>query len=128
MMSRKFLADAVTLRKLALLFALVALFGCELAYAARWCHVPPPGADPSAATGCHGDAPADDHNGRDQANCPGNDLIPDIGAPIFIAAALTGHDYLAGAEPRNGRRCYADLRTSHARAGPELATLCRLLI
>lgn len=101
---------------------LIALVWCQVAMAAQACHGPAAG----ALTDCHG-AMTDDDGPGDPADCPVNDVTPDLGKlPVF--APLPGHPALLPAiDLRPARWAHATGQPG-ARDGPHLATLCQLLI
>ncbi len=115
-------------QRILLLLALVTLLGCQLAYAAAWCHGAAPTLDNLAGSHCHGEDGDDHADERNGPGCPGHDLIPDAGHLLAVPALLPGHDYVAGACAAGSCTHAGSVHSAQSRAGPELAALCRLLI
>lgn len=107
------------------LFALVA---CQSAMAARLCHGFP-GGKAVAEAGCHGMAAdhADTADTNESADCPGSTATPDIGKLPNIAPLPFGHDFIAAIAPLT-REPAPVAATAASRGGPDLDSLCRLLI
>jgi hypothetical protein len=115
-------------RLLVIWLCLFALVACQSAMAARLCHGFA-GDKAVAEAGCHGmagdDAAAAD--AADSADCPGSTATPDLGKLPSIAPLPFGHDFVVAITPLACAPVPL-AATAASRDGPDLDSLCRLLI
>lgn len=106
---------------------LFALVWCQTAMAAQLCHGDMVMPANSSTAPCHGDGASADTS-ADQTTCPISKVVPDLGKLPTILPLLFGHDYVAGDGARAAVSTASAIVDAFPRDGPELATLCRLLI
>lgn len=82
-------------------------------------------ADDAMQADCHGMSV--DNDSADEPSCPGSDVVPDLGKLATVAPLPAGHDFSLAISFVAATEGLAHSLT-RSRDGPDLDTLCRLLI